>query len=249
MCSSLPISAYMLEISKSSAKPFLYQHFKWRTRPGGGHDSIAIWGGVAPGIAHWFISGSCRSASLDAASASGSGFSAGALQCIGRNVSLSHRKMGESPLVWCGHSWYHYPQTSFRSFVFPNIDEKHASHHLCTLHTREAPRVVYPSAKVISFTSSSSVHSRSMKYWVSFGIWTRDFPFVSIDSDHLLFLRGFAFWISQCAASGWQSLSSVRMACINPFCCTVACARVVECARAYAKVCLLNRVTRHVTST
>jgi len=32
-------------------------------------------------------------------------------------------------------------------------------------------------------------------------------------------------------------------------CCTVACARVVECARAYAKVCLLYRVTRHVAST
>jgi hypothetical protein len=35
----------------------------------------------------------------------------------------------------------------------------------------------------------------------------------------------------------------------NTFCCTVACARVVERARAYAKVCLLYRVTRHVAST
>jgi len=32
-------------------------------------------------------------------------------------------------------------------------------------------------------------------------------------------------------------------------CCTVACAGVVECALAYAKVCLLYRVTRHVTLT
>ena len=32
-------------------------------------------------------------------------------------------------------------------------------------------------------------------------------------------------------------------------CCTVACARVVQCVRAYAKVCLLYRVTRHVAST
>jgi len=32
-------------------------------------------------------------------------------------------------------------------------------------------------------------------------------------------------------------------------CCTVRCARVVECVRAYAKVCLLYHVTRHVAST
>jgi len=32
-------------------------------------------------------------------------------------------------------------------------------------------------------------------------------------------------------------------------CCTVACAREVESMRAYAKVCLLYRVTRHVAST
>ena len=31
--------------------------------------------------------------------------------------------------------------------------------------------------------------------------------------------------------------------------CTVACASVVKCARAYAKVCVLYRVTRHVAST
>ena len=40
--------------------------------------------------------------------------------------------------------------------------------------------------------------------------------------------------------------SAIKLA---AFCCTVACARVVECARAYAKVCLLCRVTRHVAST
>jgi hypothetical protein len=32
-------------------------------------------------------------------------------------------------------------------------------------------------------------------------------------------------------------------------CCTVACAQVVECVRAYGKVCLLYRVMRHVAST
>jgi len=45
----------------------------------------------------------------------------------------------------------------------------------------------------------------------------------------------------------WAIISRVTPS--GSSCCTVACARVVECAQAYAKVCLLYRETRHVTST
>jgi len=45
----------------------------------------------------------------------------------------------------------------------------------------------------------------------------------------------------------WSSVHFYTQGLIN--CCTVACARVVECAQAYAKVCLLYCVRRHVTLT
>jgi len=55
-------------------------------------------------------------------------------------------------------------------------------------------------------------------------------------------------WCMRCLVvvedEGWAVLCSLT----TKTCCTVACARVVECARAYAKVCLLCRVTRHVAS-
>jgi len=56
----------------------------------------------------------------------------------------------------------------------------------------------------------------------------------------------------------WPPLDKRKSKCISsvPFytqglitCCMVVCARVVECARADAKVCLLYRVRRHVAST
>jgi len=93
------------------------------------------------------LRGLCRSTSFDASSLSSSGYSAAALTSIGRYVSLSHRKIGESTRVSSGHSVYHCPEMSFRSSVSPNTNEKHPSRHLWTLHTPEAPCEMYLSTK------------------------------------------------------------------------------------------------------
>jgi len=106
---------------------------------------------------------------------------------------------------------------SFQSSVSPNTNEKHASCHLCTLHAPDAPCELYLSTTVFSSACSSSVHSKSKRCGFSFGIRTSGFPFVSIDSDHLLIVQGFKFWIIWCAAACWASSSSVWMACIKLF--------------------------------
>jgi len=192
-------------------------HFKWQPWPGSGQNWTAFWGGGARGQSLLLLSGSCRSTSFDASSFSGSGYSAGLLTTIGRNLSLSHRKIGESTQVSSGHSLYHYPETSFWFSMSPNTNEKQASRHQWTLYAPEAPHEVYLSKRVFSFAYSSSVHSRSTRCAFSIGIWTSGFPFASFESDHFLSVQGFAIWIIRWAASYWASLSSVRIACIKLF--------------------------------
>ena len=192
-------------------------HFKWQTWPGSGQSSTAFEGGGAPHNKLESDSGSCRSASYDALSSSRSGYSAGALITIDRNVSPSHQKIIESTQVSTGDSLNNGPETSFQFSVSPNTNEKHASFQLCTLHAPEAPCEVYLSTRVLSWACSSSVHSRSTRCAFSFGIWTSGFAFASFDSYHLLIVQGFAICIIQCPASCWASWLSVRMACIKLF--------------------------------
>jgi len=47
----------------------------------------------------------------------------------------------------------------------------------------------------------------------------------------------------------WPSLMVLIPRAKATICCTVACALVVECPRAYAKMCLMYHVKRHVAST
>jgi len=198
-------------------KNFVSDHFKWRTRPGRGQNSTAFWGGGAWGKVLLYFSGSCRSTSFDAVSSSGSGSSAGALTSIGRNVSLSHRKIGESTRELSGHSSNHCPEMSFQSLVSPNPNENQASSHPYTFHAPEAPCEVYLSTMVFSLACTSSVHSRSTRCAFCFSIRICGFPFPRLDSDYLLFVQGFAIWIIQCAESCWALWPSVLMACIKLF--------------------------------
>jgi len=147
------------------------------------------------------LSGSCRSASCDASSSSGSGYSAALLTCVGRNVPLSHRTIGESTQVSSGHSLYNCPGMSFQCSASPNTNEKHASRHLGTLHAPEAPCEMYLPTRVFSSVCQS----------------TSGVPFTTFDSDHLFVVQGFAIWIIRCAASSRASWSPVRMACIKLF--------------------------------
>jgi len=137
--SSLPILAYTWKISTWSAKNFVRHHLKWRTWPRSGQNSTAFCGGGALGGACSFLS-SGRSISLDTLSWSDSGYAAGSLTSIGKNVSVCHWKIGDSTWVLIGYSSCHCPETSLRPLVSLNTNEKHASCHLWTLHAPEAPR-------------------------------------------------------------------------------------------------------------
>jgi len=214
--SSLPISAYMWNISACSAKNLVSHHFKWRTWPGRGQDSAAFCGG-APGSALSSLACSGRSASLDLSSWLGSGYSAGSLTSIGPNVSLSHPKIEQSTHVLSGHSSYDCPETSLRSSVSPNTNEKHANCNLWTLHAPGAPRKVYLSTRVFSCAWLSSFHSRSMRCAYSFGIQKSGFSLDSSESDHVVIVQGFAIYVIRCAASCWTSSSSVLIGCIKLF--------------------------------
>jgi hypothetical protein len=141
---------------------------------------------------HLRLSGSCRSASFDASSLSGLGYSADSLTSIGRNLFPSHWNIGESTQVSSGHSLYHCPETSFGSSVSPNTNEIHARRHQCALQALEAPREVYLSTRVFSLAGSCSVHLRLSRWAFSFAIRTSGFPLSSFDSDHLLIVQGFA---------------------------------------------------------
>jgi len=96
-------------------------HFEWQTWPGRGQNSIALCGEGAPGSAFALLSCSGRSASHDSLSWSGSGYSAGSLTSIGRNVSLSHQKIRESIKVVSGHSLHHGPGKLLQSSVSPKL--------------------------------------------------------------------------------------------------------------------------------
>jgi hypothetical protein len=136
--SSLPISVYMWNISTLSAKNFVNHHFKWRMWPERGQNSIAYCGGGALGSALSVLY-SGRRVSLDASSWLGSGCSAGSLTCIGKNVSLTHRKIGYYTQLLSGHSSCNCPETSLPSSMFHSTKEKHASCHLWTPSAPEAP--------------------------------------------------------------------------------------------------------------
>jgi len=206
----------MWNMSKWSAKYLISHHFSWRNWPGRGQNSTAVCGG-ALGSALSSLTCSGRSASLDVSSWSGSGYSAVVLRSIGRNSSLGHRKMRESTQVSRGHSSCNCPQTSLWSSVSPNTNEKHASHHLWTLHAPEEPRAMSLSTRALSFACSSSVHSRSIRCAFSIGIRMSGFPLASFGSDHILIIRGFGIYIIRRAASCWATLSSVRIPCIELF--------------------------------
>jgi len=105
------------------AEYLVSHHFKWQTWPGRGQNrtAICVWGAL--GSVLWFCSYSGNSASLDVSSWSGSGYSAGLLTSIARNVSISHWEIGRSTQVTSGHSWYHCPERSLRSLVSPNTKE------------------------------------------------------------------------------------------------------------------------------
>jgi len=214
--SSLPISAYMWNISTWSAKNFVSHHIKWRTSPGSGQNSTAFSGGGALGSVFSFLS-SGRSVSLDLSSWSGLQFSAGSCTTIDKNVSLSHRKIGDSTQVMSSHSWCHCPETLLWCSVSPNTNEKYACCHLSTLPAPEAPHKVYLSTRVFPCACSSSVHSKSIRCAFSFGIRTSGFPLAGFDYDHRHMVHGFAVWIIRCTTSCWASSSLVWIACIQLF--------------------------------
>jgi len=204
-------------MSKWSAKYFVNHHFKWRTWSGRGQNSTAFWGGGAWSKELELLLGSCRSASFDTSTSSGSGYSSAAFTSFGRNVPLSHRKIRESTLVSSGQSSYHCPEMSFQSFVSPNTNQKHSSRLLWTLHAPEVAYEVYLSTMVFNLACSCSIHSKSTRCAFFFGIQTSGFPFASFDSDHPHIVQGFAIWIIRCAASCWVPWSSVWIAGIKHF--------------------------------
>jgi len=214
--SSLPISGYMWNISRWSAKYLVSYNFSWRTRPERGQNSTVFCGG-ALGSACSFLSCSGRSANLDVSSWSGSAYSAAPLTSIGRNCSLSVRKIGQSTRVSRGHSSYNFLETSLWSSVTPNCNEKHASHHQLTIHAPEAPHEVYLFTRAFTVACSSSVHSGSIRCAFSLNIQTSEFQLASFDSVHLLIVQGLAIWIVRCAAACWATSSSVRIGCIKLF--------------------------------
>jgi len=206
----------MWNISPWSAKCLVSHHFKWRTWPGRGPKITAFCGG-APGSAFSFLSCSGRSTSLDWSSGTGLRYSAGSLTIIGRNISHSHWKIGESTQEASGHGSYHYPGTSLRFSVSPNTNENHTSCHLCTLCSRDAPLEEDFSTCVFSCACWSSVQSRSMRCPFSFGIGMSGISLASFNPDHHMIVQGFAICIIRCAAFCWASSSSVKIACIKLF--------------------------------
>jgi len=111
--------------------------------PGWRQNHTTCWGRGALGSAFSFLSCSERNTPLDASSLSGSGYTAGSLTSIGRNVTLSYWKIGVSTQVSSGRSLYHCPETLLRSTVSPNTNVNHASCHLWTLHAPKALHEVY----------------------------------------------------------------------------------------------------------
>jgi len=215
--SSLRISAYMWNISTWSTKYLVSHRFKWWTWPGRGQNSIAFCGGGALGSTFSFLSDSGRSASVESLSWSCSVYSAGSMSSIGRNVCVSHRKVGESTQVSSGYSFYHWPETSLQSSASPNTNVKHAICHLWNLYDPEAPWEVYLSTSIFSLACSSSVHLRSLRCALCFGIGTSGVPSASFDSNHLLIIQGFAICIIWYTAFCWPCWSSVQIACIKIF--------------------------------
>jgi len=139
------------------------------------------------------------------------------LRTIARNVSLSNRKMGECGQVLSCHSWHYYPETSLQSSVSPNTNQRHGCNPRSTLHSPKAPRKMYLSTSVFSFAGLSSVHSRSVRSEFTLTIGLSHFGLASFDFDHLLSVQGFEICIIWSAASCWDSLSSVWIACIKLF--------------------------------
>jgi len=217
VCSSFPISVYMCNISTWSTTYFMSHHFKWQTWPGRGRSSIAFGEVGALGSAFSFLSCSGRSASLNLSSWSGSEYSAGFLTSIARNVSGSHRKIGETTQVSSGHSSFHCLETSLGFLVSPSTNMKHASHHLSTLHDVEAPHDVYLCTRAFSVACSSAVNSRSKSCACSFGIRMSCFPIGSFDSAHLHIVNGFAICVILYTACCSACSLSVQIACNKLF--------------------------------
>jgi len=163
------------------------------------------------------ISGQCRSVSSDALSASGSGYSAWALASSGQNASFSGQKIGESTQVWCTHSLHHCPEMLFWSLVYSNTHEKHASHHLWTLHAPYGPFRVYHSTRGFSFACFSWVHSGSLRLTFPFSVTSSGFRFVSVNSDYPIIAQRFPYRIIQFAVSSWLLSFPVRMPCTKCF--------------------------------
>jgi hypothetical protein len=186
VCSSLPISTYMLKISKLSAKNLVSHHSKWLMWPGWGQNHTAIWEGGARYRVHLLLLCLCKIAAFDASSSLRLGYSTCSLTSICRHVPLSHRQIVQSTQILSGHLLHHCHETSFQSSVSPNTNEKHASHYLCTLYAPDAPSKVYLSTRVINVACSSSVDWRSTSCGFLFGIRTSDFSLTSFDSDHLV---------------------------------------------------------------
>jgi len=136
---SMPISANMWSISTRSAKYLVSLHFKWRTWPGWGLNSTTLCGGGALGRACSSLFCSGRSASLDELSLPGSGYNAGSLTGIDRNVSVSHRKIRESTQVSSGDCLFDCLEVSLWSSVSPITNDNQASCHRTTLHAPDAP--------------------------------------------------------------------------------------------------------------
>jgi len=176
-------------ISKQSIKCLVSHLIIWQTSPARRHTSTAISGGGVPGSAFSFLSWFGRSTTVDLSSRSGSGYFAGLLTSIHRNVSRRRWEIGESRQVLSAHSSDHYQETSFQSSVSPNTNKKHATHHQWTLHAPEAPHHAYLSTRVFSFAWESSLHSRLMTYAIFFSIQKSCIPLASTDSDHFLIVQ------------------------------------------------------------
>jgi len=102
------------------------------------------------------------------------------------------RKMGDSTQVWSCHSSCHSPEPSLRASTSPNANRKHASRHLWTLHAPEVPRIVYLSTRVFWCACFSWGPLISMRCAFSFRTRVSGIPLAGFNSDHRLFVHGFA---------------------------------------------------------
>jgi len=202
VCSWLPISEYIWNMSTWSAKYFVSQHCMWRTMPGQGRNSTDFGGVDALRSKLWFLSCAARSTTRDVSSWSGSGYSACWWRSTGRNVYLTHGNVKESTQIPLGYSMYHRPDRLLRLSVSPYANEINASLHLWILHAPEPPGEVCLSTRVFSFGCCYWLHLRTMRWAFNFSIRTSGCRWMAL----VMLWCGSAVWLHSSLFS-WEVCS------------------------------------------